>query len=66
MNNYMFYTEIDGETRVETGLTKIQARRKYNSFSRNTPEGATRWGWEEDQNSLHSQIIRARADKVNS
>jgi hypothetical protein len=60
---FAFYVEFkDGTAKVQSGLTKIGAKRKYNAFIRSAEYNNTVqcWGWEEVRESSLTQKIRAK------
>lgn len=58
---FHFYVEFaDGTARIETNLSKIQAKRLYNKCNKNPENNAKSWGWEESDPYRLSQQIRAK------
>lgn len=58
---FNFYVEFaDGTARIETNLSKTQAKRLYNNCNKNPENNAKSWGWEESNPCKLSQQIRAK------
>lgn len=56
---FNFYVEYNnGKSLVETNLTKLQAKRRYNAYRKNPDLEAKSWGWEESNPYKLSQQIR--------
>ena len=64
---FAFYVEYkDGTAKVQSGLTRIGAKRKYNAFVRSAEYNDTVkcWGWEEvlEPLTLNQQIRAKKAE----
>lgn len=56
---FNFYVEYNnGKALIESNLTKLQAKRRYNAYAKNPEFEAKAWGWEESNPYTLSQQIR--------